>query len=519
MSNNRYLEIDSTYRNRDLWPDPGEFEIPISMSGNKTKDFAINPTSTAVPIKLWTSNKLAVQGGNLDPATFTVTSVNIGNAGSPTVIMARTPNTPPNTGHELQRLPNYYMALMLEHVDNPITTILEKRRIISYNYLYTNANFDYGEFIVESAFPDSLVPGERLRIRDPTDVSDPSNPYFFIPAGRVQSNAYTNFILYNLNRKQWRYIKNYDGLTHLLSVDTTPIASGGLGPVTGWLTTDAYAIRIQPSLEPIPTTTSVVAAGSTTTVVNLTVTFTITNELLSSLKNSSIRIIPNSATVGVPGTGAYQYVYTNTINNQLLNPQIYSDNRIIISATSSGAGQLTLIVDKPFSSVPVTNDIAELMSYSYDSFNPFSYTGSLVSQQEMVCYEVELVNLILPNETLAVGEGGRIAFYPYVYVELSNVSAPGGHLKDIIYSNNPNASFALFRCPIYDIQNPVVSTFVRIDGDGMVQTIKFKPNDNLYFRVFLQNGQTYRTVVVDPSPPSPPILKSQITALFSIRRL
>jgi len=505
MSNNRYLEIDSTYRNRDLWPDPGEFEIPISMSGNKTKDFAINPTSTAVPIKLWTSNKLAVQGGNLDVANFTIASINpIHETNSPSVIIGRINNT----AHQLQRLPNYYVGLVLQDLTvNPD----QKRRIISYNYLYTDsaASFDYGEFILDSPFSDSAVAGNRLRIADPTDTTDPSNPYFFVPAGRIQSNAYTNFILYNLNLQEWRYIKNYDGFTHLLSVDTTPTASGGLGPVTGWSNSDAYAIRIQPSLEPTPTTTSLVAVGSTTSTLNLTVTFSITNELLSSLKNSSIRIIPST----------YQYAYTNNINNDLLNPQIYSESRNIISATSSGAGQLTIIVDKPFSSVPTAGDTAELMSYSYDSFNPFSYTGSLVSQQEMVCYEVELVNLILPNETLAVGEGGRIAFYPYVYVELSNVSAPGGHLKDIIYSNNPNASFALFRCPIYDIQNPVVSTFVRIDGDGMVQTIKFKPNDNLYFRVFLQNGQTYRTVVVDPLPPSPPILKSQITALFSIRRL
>ena len=36
-----------------------------------------------------------------------------------------------------------------------------------------------------------------------------------------------------------------------------------------------------------------------------------------------------------------------------------------------------------------------------------------------------------------------------------------------------------------DISNPIISTFIKLDSDGMVQTVKFKPNDNLYFRVFL----------------------------------
>jgi hypothetical protein len=137
----------------------------------------------------------------------------------------------------------------------------------------------------------------------------------------------------------------------------------------------------------------------------------------------------------------------------------------------------------------------------------------------MVCYEVELLDLILPNTTLDCGEGGRIAFYPYVYVELSNVSSTGGHLKNLIYSNNPNSTRVTFRCPINDIQNPLTSTFVRIDGDGMVQTMKFKPNDNLYFRVTLPNGETYKTLLQDTQPPAQPVGLAQISACFAIRRL
>ena len=38
MSNTRILDIDSTYRNRNEWPLPGAFEIPISQTGRKDKN-------------------------------------------------------------------------------------------------------------------------------------------------------------------------------------------------------------------------------------------------------------------------------------------------------------------------------------------------------------------------------------------------------------------------------------------------------------------------------------------------
>ena len=161
----------------------------------------------------------------------------------------------------------------------------------------------------------------------------------------------------------------------------------------------------------------------------------------------------------------------------------------------------------------------EILPFSYDNYNPFVYTGSLVSQQEMVCYEIELLNLILPNAILACGEGGRIAFYPYVYVTLSNVSASGAGLTNILYSNNPNATRVIFRVPIDDLINPLISTFVHLDGDGMVQTMKFKPNDNLYFSITLANGEKYQTVLPEYYSPSMPNPAAQISACFTMKRL
>ena len=167
----------------------------------------------------------------------------------------------------------------------------------------------------------------------------------------------------------------------------------------------------------------------------------------------------------------------------------------------------------------LTGNWLEILSFAKDNEVPLNYTGSTVSQNQMVCYEVELISLILPNLPLDNTLGGLIAFYPYLYVELSNVSSPSGGTPGIIYSNNPNAHKALFRVAIDDTPTPTISKFIKVDGDGTVQTVKFKPNDNLHFRVYLQNGTLFATQEKDTAPPADPDPFVQISAEFSIRRL
>jgi hypothetical protein len=130
---------------------------------------------------------------------------------------------------------------------------------------------------------------------------------------------------------------------------------------------------------------------------------------------------------------------------------------------------------------------------------------------------IELIDLILPNKILSTG--GLTAFYPYVYVELQNVSSATAGLTNIIYSNNPHSNKMLFRAAITDIPTPLISPFIKIDGGKMVQTVKFKPNDNLKFGVYLPNGELFKTEDVDTISPVLPDPLLQINALFSIKRL
>ena len=77
----------------------------------------------------------------------------------------------------------------------------------------------------------------------------------------------------------------------------------------------------------------------------------------------------------------------------------------------------------------------------------------------------------------------------------------------------------VFRATIDDVPNPVISSFVKVDGDGMVQTLKFKPNDNLRFSVRLSDGSVYQTLEPETYGPLPPNPEIQISCLFSIKRL
>ena len=53
----------------------------------------------------------------------------------------------------------------------------------------------------------------------------------------------------------------------------------------------------------------------------------------------------------------------------------------------------------------------------------------------------------------------------------------------------------------------------------MVQTLKFKPNDNFKFGVYLPNGDPFKTIEEDTTSPLKPNPLVQISAVFSLKRL
>lgn len=167
---------------------------------------------------------------------------------------------------------------------------------------------------------------------------------------------------------------------------------------------------------------------------------------------------------------------------------------------------------------------AYILPFSYDNLFPFINASSQIANA-LQWYEIELINVILPNQILDSGFGSLITFYQSVYIDLSNSNTSVGNTGNNIISNNSNAVGMTFRCTIDDVPNPINSTFIKINGDNMTQLVRFDPQDNLHFSVYLSNSPDPNTrqlfKVLPPeffSPLTPnPII--QISALFSLKKV
>jgi len=585
MSSNRYIEFNSSFRNRNIWPLAGQFEVPISQTGQKSQYDALDPVCLSSPAFVWTCNNFDMNGGPIISGNFNTLSSVTPITYSPKSFAGTDPYTiiikaPLNS---LQQIRDYYTGTVInipiETQDVDISLIIPQRRILEYVYLFsTNSGIggitgDFAQISVSGALIGAVPPltgNGRFTINDPSQISPvttvpPPLPsfnlpqcVFFIPNGRFQRNAYNNSILYNETKREYRKITTYEGQdTRFLSINNEGLKTFKSGDINNWGLTDNYCIRKEPPFLPKLGEPYTPFAGSATreytNIDPITGIPTIYTKIYSSsssiiifqgsnipygynenyFKNCGVRILANPFAKTITDRLYNYYLYPPfsktsypvTITN-LIPP--LNEQRIIASSINfidkiTNLNTLVLEVYPPFTVDPYDSSsekyVGEILFFSYDNFNPFQYSGSLVSQQDMVCYEIELINLIVPNETLKVALGGLPAFYPYLYVELSNISSSGGGIRNTIYSNVPYASKATFRVPIDDIPQPEVATFIKIDGDGMVQTIKFKPNDNLFFSLYFYDGEVYTTITKERYSPLPPEPFIQISCLFSFRRL
>lgn len=466
MSVTKYLEIDSSFRDRNKNPNVAEFEIPISISGTKGRNDALDPVSLASPILHWKGNNLDLITSS-GSVSITVSSTNENdklsfiNTGSKFNVSA-----PSGTLHKTK---NYYSNLVATNTNSGL-----KRRIVCYEFIGTDSLGNEKAIItLRSGFGDGLSSGDVIQIDDPSDFTDLENSILFIPNGVEGSNRYVECILYNQTRNEYRNISNYDGITKTVKIS---------GPViTGWETSDKFCLRKIP-----PCCYGVISSAEVSSIV------------LEETQSSSNNIY-------------YHYFIRMTSG--------VTENEIRYISSYDGVTK-TLNLTKPFTTgVPSGGDTYEILQFSYDNAYPFVYSGDLSATHEEECYEIELMNVVIPNKTLKNGYGDRVAYYPYCYVELVNVSGSSAGNRNIIYSNNPNSVKSLFRTVVYDTSNPANTNFVKLSGGGMSQSIKFKPNDTLKFSLKLHNGDLYIPDELDTVSPLEPNPCLQVSACFSIKKL
>lgn len=158
----------------------------------------------------------------------------------------------------------------------------------------------------------------------------------------------------------------------------------------------------------------------------------------------------------------------------------------------------------------------EIWTDVYDHCSPIiDPTINVITDME-ACYEISLIDLILPNVILKTSFGNLVAFYPYIYVEFTPIPVYNGRL---LISNNPHVtSKIIFKVPIRDIADPDRKKFVN-NITPMRQVFKFKPTGAFKFAVYLTNGELFTSEEDDSLPPLPPKFLLQVSATFSIRKI
>ena len=118
MSNTRYIELDSTYRNRNEWPLAAEFIAPLSMSGRKGKLDAVDPVSNSAIETVWKSHHFQIGPAptfNLQLTVHIITPPPIGPSSGTVILIVE------SVAGFMQQIEDYYVAAVLYEVATPST--------------------------------------------------------------------------------------------------------------------------------------------------------------------------------------------------------------------------------------------------------------------------------------------------------------------------------------------------------------------------------------------------------------
>lgn len=453
----KYLDIDSTYRDRKQYPNPGQFEVVVSQQGFKSVLESVDPISNQTPYISFTPqddldalNMPTLLSSSLFPSPDAINSQN-----SIVVRFA-------NMNDEKYKTLNYFRGIGVNFLI--FSNIVESTTIAGWIFL-NKIGSDYCFRInLKNAVSVDLNDNNLTLTFEPQ--VDFSNGFVHIPTGVVSSQTYKNYYLYNDTNNQNAQIITYDG-TIALATFNAPLA---------WSDTDQVSIRQQ-----LPINYGQIQIGSNTKTL-----------ILDPITASTI----NNAYTG----SFIRLISTTTNNNEI---------RRIVNYTSSQEAT----VDIPFpESTP--GDGYQILQFTKDNYNPIIYNGTQISQDS--CYDVQLINLTLPN--VNVRAGGVSASYPYFYVVLYNTTTANSGNSNLMYSNNPNTNRVQFKVPVTDTSPPFRDSFLTLDKSYMVQTMKLNPSRSFKFGVYLPDGSPYVIDFEDTKSPEEPNRLIQISATFSLKR-
>jgi len=477
MQQKRYIELYSANRDRELYPNMAEFVVPIgpgpqiisqarsdnpyennNLSYNTIQN-ASDPITTGPIYYTWKGSTINISG-----TTKTDTTDSLQLLGTP-------------ISGSLSSILNYYIGCN-------ITIDSQTRTVSSYNP--TNVG---------------IIPTLAFNNLSATsyEISDPSTIYvIYIPTVDGIGNnilsyaqAYNGYYIIDETLTQitgslvYSQISSYDFFSQKATLKT-PFPAG-------WSSSDYYSLR-----KTLPSSLSISAISNT---------------------SNTITLSANASSVDDAYKGNYIYLTPiggNPASN--FNTGDYINKSYFVLEYNGTTKVATIVPLKNISiNIPSGGLVANIVSFINENASSLNYTGTIVSQNEAVAYEISLINLTLPNVVLETGS--RIVYYPFTFVQFECISNPSSSSGNTIYCNNPASNKALFNVPITDVNQPVNTVFLKVDSGAMTQTVKFKPNDSLKFSVFLPNGELFKPMQKDNYSPYPSNPLLQIDAVFSIKRI
>jgi hypothetical protein len=493
----KYLEIDSTYRNRNMYPNPGSFTVNIAQGITKSQLNALDPVSNAF-------SEVAFNGDTMNNAEFTLNVATGANpplpiiASSSKTTLILTMEVTPILSQDYQV--NYLSGFVLSNYQNPNYIL---RRIISSKFLQVDSTdvenrIMYIQVEIDNPIPDlEIIGANTFTVYNPTTIGD-TFAHFFLPTSKPIDNYYNNFILYNKTKNNYGTITSFDGTTHMAKINDIENLN--------WELSDVYEVKKEP-----PSFIGTLDVG----LPNFQNSFDIGRKAGPYCINSFLQCSQ--------AQGLFNFIVVKII--QIIGTFI-DENKNIVYTTN-----LDLMTS--YTNYVIVDDVADLLtpffyeflSYSYDNSVNFSYSGSMVSLTQPSAYEVSLNSICFPN--IVLQNGGYIWQYPFVYVELENVSSSSNSLN-LIYSNNPNSNKAVFKVPIINTVSDVTKfPFLTFTGNDMTQTITIKPNSDMRLCIKLPNGSIFTPLIFsylkklffDTSYGQAPDPSVQVSVVFSFQKV
>lgn len=443
----QYIELTSTFRDRNRDPNPSEFTIPLSQTGTRTFNNALDYVSNIAPIipvfETFTTQIASiavVSVQQLNTFTYKIVGTNLS---------------------EIKDAYNGMIVTISNGTESQTSTIASYQPISDAEGIFTTTT---------PITISTLVPPLTLTLDTIDSVTAADEITLSIPGSSTYVPYRTNYKGYIL------YNETLQESVSIISTNPTTRSVSAIDLPSNWLLTDVYSIRMK---SPTLFGTGVAVGG----------VITLTADVDSNALSLTV--------------GEYNRMFVKLVD-------LTGPTEII--GVIQTYNPLDITISQP---VPNGMYMFEILLFSYDNLVPYSFDGTTNVHNDQ-CMQVELLNIIIPNIDLQSKYKTPIDI-PFLYVEIK--SGNGGVAPYKLNSNNPNANHAIFRAPVDDTSFKLESPFLRIDGDGMVQTLKFKVNESMYLRVYTPDGELLLKNIIDTSSPHLPNEFIQISAMFSVMKL